>query len=147
MAADVGLNILRRDETTDSDRYTFDVVGEIFFGSMFGFLEHSKDHEAYIASLDALMPVLCVAAVASNYMRPLVMGSAIAIPVVFKALKALESIRNAAVIATKKRVKEVEDGKVPRNDMLQQLFDIVQEKGEKANFSGREVTLEAYVAM
>ncbi|EOA91723.1 uncharacterized protein SETTUDRAFT_152774 [Exserohilum turcica Et28A] len=127
--------------------YTFDVVGEIFFGSMFGFLEHSKDHEAYIASLDALMPVLCVAAVASNYMRPLVMGSAIAIPVVFKALKALESIRNAAVIATKKRVKEVEDGKVPRNDMLQQLFDIVQEKGEKANFSGREVTLEAYVAM
>jgi hypothetical protein len=31
--------------------------------------------------------------------------------------------------------------------MLQQLFDIVREKGEKVNFSSDEATLEAYVAM
>ncbi|KAF2851926.1 cytochrome P450 [Plenodomus tracheiphilus IPT5] len=140
-----------RKETIDLGQwlqmYSFDVIGEIFFGDMFGFLEKGEDHGAFIASLDALMPVLCISAIGPTYLRPLIMGSAIAIPAAFKAVKAIDGIRKAAVIAAAKRMKENADGVEHRNDMLQQLFDIVQEKGEKVNFSSDEVTLEAYVAM
>jgi hypothetical protein len=114
---------------------------------MFGFLQNSEDHGAFIASLDALMPVLCISAIAPTYLRPLIMCSAIAIPAAFRAVKAIDGIRKAAVEASGKRMKEIVDGVVPRTDMLQQLFDTVREKGEKVNFSSREATLEAYVAM
>jgi hypothetical protein len=123
------------------------VVGEIFFGDMFGFLENSEDHGAYIASLDALMPVLCIAAIAPGYLRPLIMSSAIIIPAAFQAVKAIDGIRRAAVEATSRRLKSIEMSSARRNDMLQQLFDVVREKGEKVNFSTSEATLEAYVAM
>jgi hypothetical protein len=152
MAADVRspplLRILReRGKLLTLHRYAFDVIGEIFFGNMFGFLEKSEDHGAFIASLDALMPVLCISAIAPWYVRPFVMGSAIVIPAAFRAVKAVDGIRAAAVEATGKRKKQITDETVKRNDMLQQLFDIVAEKGEKVNFTDSEVTLEAWVAM
>jgi hypothetical protein len=128
-------------------RYAFDVIGEIFFGDMFGFLQKCEDHGAFIASLDALMPVLCMAAIAPSYIRPLIMTSAIVIPAALKALKAIDGIRKAAVEAAGKRMKTIDEGGPLRNDMLQQLFDIVRNKGDKVNFSSREATLEAYVAM
>jgi hypothetical protein len=127
-------------------RYAFDVVGEIFFGDMFGFLKNSEDHGAFIASLVALMPVLCMSAIAPSYLRP-IMTSAIAVPYMLRAVKAINGIREAAVAAAENRIKNIELGAPVRNDMLQQLFDIVREKGEKINFGSREATLEAYVAI
>ncbi|KAF2709865.1 cytochrome P450 [Pleomassaria siparia CBS 279.74] len=127
--------------------YAFDVIGEILFGSMFGFLKNSEDHGALIASLDVLMPVLCIAAIGPWYMRPFVMCSAIIIPSAFKAAQAVDGIRKAAVEAARKRKTDNEAGVEHRQDMLQQLFDIVSEKGEKLNFTDKEVTLEAWVAM
>jgi hypothetical protein len=47
-------------------RYAFDVIGEIFLGSMFGSLKNSMDHNAYIASLDACVLVLCISAIGPN---------------------------------------------------------------------------------
>lgn len=140
-----------RKETIDLGQwlqmYAFDVIGEIFFGDMFGFLEKSEDHGAIIASLDALMPILCVSAIAPTYLRPLIMGSAIVVPAVLNAVKGLDGIRKAAITATRKRMQENAEGVEHRNDMLQQLFNIVHDKGEKVNFTSDEVTLEAYVAM
>ncbi|KAF2195063.1 cytochrome P450 [Zopfia rhizophila CBS 207.26] len=127
--------------------YAFDVIGEIFFGRMFGFMENSHDHGVFIASLDALMPVLCIAAIGPAYLRPLVTGSASAIPAALKAAKSVDDIRKAAIAATNQRKKDIEDGVVPRNDLLQQLFGIVREKGEKVNFTHNEATLESWVAM
>jgi hypothetical protein len=114
---------------------------------MFGFLQNSEDHGAFIASLDALMPLLCVAAIAPSYLRPIIMTSAIVIPAALKAVKALDGIRKAALAAAGKRMQDIAEGAPLRHDMLQQLFDIVREKGEKVNFSSREATLESYVAM
>jgi hypothetical protein len=114
---------------------------------MFGFMRNSEDHGAFIASLDALMPVLCISAIAPSYLRTLVMGSAVFIPAGLAAIKAIDGIRKAAVEAVNRRKGEMKDGVAHRTDMLQQLFDIVHEKGEKVNFTSDEVTLEAWVAM
>ncbi|KAF1948861.1 cytochrome P450 [Byssothecium circinans] len=127
--------------------YAFDVVGELSFGNMFGFMEKGIDVGGWIAALDALMPVLCVAAIAPSYYRPLIMGSAILSPTVFKALKSFEGIHTAAVEVVKKRVQEINAGTADRIDMLQQFTKIAREKGAQVNFTDSEVTLEAYVAM
>jgi hypothetical protein len=114
---------------------------------MFGFLEKSEDHGAFIASLDALMPVLCISAIAPSYLRPLIMMSAIFLPTGLKSVKAIGGIRTAAIEATDRRKKSIEDGEPLRHDMLQHLFEIVREKGEKVDFSHKEATLEGFVAM
>jgi hypothetical protein len=132
---------------TDSDRYAFDVIGEIFFGGMFGFLEHSKDHGDFIASLDAIMPVMTMAAIAPTYLRPFVMASFLFMPAAMKAGSSFKRFAKVADEASQKRVQEMEAGQVHRGDMLQQLLDITWEKGEKLNFGRRQVVMEGAVAM
>ncbi|KAF2022781.1 cytochrome P450 pisatin demethylase-like protein [Setomelanomma holmii] len=79
--------------------YAFDVIGEIFFGT------------------------------------------------VFKAVRAVDGIRKAAITATNKRIQDMKKGGASQKDILLQLLNIVREKGEKANFGTSEATLEAYTAM
>lgn len=123
------------------------MIGEIFFGKMFGFLRDSEDHGAYIASLDALLPYMCTIAVAPLHLRPIIGGFMAIVPSAVAAAKALEKIGTAAIAAVGGRMKSIEEGNPQRGDMMSQLFDIVHEKGEKVNFSHREVTLESFSAM
>ncbi|CAI6332382.1 unnamed protein product [Periconia digitata] len=127
--------------------YAFDVIGELSFGNMFGFMEKNTDINGWIDALDALMPVLCVAAIAPTYYRPFIMISAILNSTVFKALKSFEGIHTASVDVVTKRVKEISAGTADRIDMLQQFSRIVREKGEQVRFTDSEVTLEAYVGL
>lgn len=131
------------------DRYAFDVIGELYFGRMFGFLENNHDHGSYIQSLDTLMPTLCTIAVAPSYVRPLILGSAVISAEVRKALQAVDRIATAARVCVAKRVSEqaATSAEHPRCDLLQQLLDTSAEKGEKLDFGTSEVELEAYVAL
>jgi len=140
-----------KEETVDIGHwlhmYAFDVVGELCFGNMFGFMERNTDINGWISALDALMPVMCAAAIAPTYIRPFIMGSAVLFPGILKALKSFEALRTSAVSCVNKRVKEVEAGTTDRIDLLQQFSNIVREKGTQVNFTDSEVTLEGYVAM
>lgn len=121
------------------------MIGEIFFGRMFGLLEKSQDHGDYIASLDACMPMLCISAVGPTYLRPLVTASSIVSPAVSKAIMALDSLRKTAIVAT--GIRNQRKGGERHDDMLGQLLDIADRKDSGANFGISEVTLEAYTAM
>lgn len=114
---------------------------------MFGFLRNSEDHGAYIASLDKLVPFVCQIAIAPSYLRPLISAMMAVVPAVAAAAKSLESIRTAALAAVGGRMKSIQEGTPQRGDMMNQLFDIVHDKGEKVDFSHREVALESYSAM
>lgn len=128
--------------------YAFDVVGELFFGQMFGFLENAHDHESYIESLDTLIPAITTAAVAPSYIRPIILTSAILNPAARRALKAIDHIAAAArICVAKRREKTVGDDSSARHDLLHQLLGIVREKGEKVDFGVPEVEYEAYVAL
>ncbi|KAI0205263.1 cytochrome P450 oxidoreductase [Astrocystis sublimbata] len=128
--------------------YAFDVIGELYFGRMFGFMEKSHDHENWIKSLDLLMPFLCMTSVAPSYIRPLILTSALAIPGSIKALKAIDTIGSAAREVTAKRL---DTSDIPederRADVLQQLYDIHEEKGSKVDFKMGDIEQEAYVAL
>jgi len=129
-------------------RYAFDVIGELYFGRMFGFMENSHDHEGWIHSLELLMPFLCLTAVAPSYVRPLILSSAIVVPGSLRALKAIDNIAVAANSCVAQRFEEVSTVETPpRSDLLQQLYTIYREKGDKIDFKMGEIKLEAYVAM
>jgi cytochrome P450 len=124
--------------------YTFDTVGELMFGKMFGFLEKREDHGNFIRSLETLLPLIVTGAVAPAYARPFIMGSGIFVPAALRAIKALGNIRNAALGAVSNRKKEVEDGIADRYDLLQQMLDIAREKGEKADYGENEVACHCW---
>ena len=63
-------------------RYAFNIVGELFFGKMSGFMVNRGDHKSWIAHMDTLLPVLCIEAVAPSYTRSLFRLSSVLNPVV-----------------------------------------------------------------
>ncbi len=135
-------------QVTDARRYAFDVIGELYFGRMFGFMETGGDHGSWIESLDLLMPFLCMTAVAPSYVRPLILASALVVPGSLKALKAIDNIGVAARGCVAKRFDENrKDEEQPRTDLLEQLYEIHREKGEKVDFQLGDIQQEAYVGL
>ncbi|EXJ84620.1 hypothetical protein A1O3_05290 [Capronia epimyces CBS 606.96] len=128
--------------------YAFDVIGELYFGRMFGFMETSSDHESWIHSLDLLMPFLCMTAVAPTYVRSLILASALVVPGSLAALKAIENIGTSARRCVAQRfAEESKDEGQHRSDILDQLYRIHLEKGDKVDFNLGEIEQEAYVAL
>lgn len=130
-----------------SIRYAFDVVGELYFGRMFGFLEKGVDHNDWIHSLDLLMPFLCVTSVAPSYIRNLILMSALVVPGSVAALKAIENIGSSARVLVAKRKGEHTDAKSQRTDIFQQLYDIHVEKGDQVDFQMGDIEQEAFIAL
>ncbi|KIW22183.1 uncharacterized protein PV07_12094 [Cladophialophora immunda] len=128
--------------------YAFDVIGELYFGRMFGFMEKASDYGKYIASLDTLMPVICLSGIAPAYTRPLILASSVFSSNVRKALKAIDHIAAAARQCVAKRLEGISSGNPSlRRDILHQLLEISQNKAKEVDFGVHEVEYEAYVAL
>jgi hypothetical protein len=130
-------------------RYAFDVVGELFFGQQFGFMENAHDHQGYVAACDALLPVLAAAGVSSSVVRNVILGSSLCSAAARKGLKAVDYIAAAARGCVATRLSEDASGKpkTNRTDLLHHLLEIAINKGEALDFRKGEVEYEAYVAM
>lgn len=131
-----------------SQMYAFDVVGQLFFSRMFGFLEAGHDHRGYIKAPDLLLPILCAASVMPTYLRtPLLMGGALVQPRVLKALTSLTDIDNAAAECITEREALLNKSETEPTDILASLFATMRDKGEKVDFGLTEVKVEVYVAL
>jgi hypothetical protein len=124
------------------------VIGELYFGRMFGFMENAHDHGNYIASLDTLMPVVCLNGIAPAYTRPFILGSSIFSANVRRGLKAIDHIAAAAKRCVAQRIQSISSGNANlRRDILHQLLEITQSKGKEVDFGVHEVEYEAYVGL
>ncbi len=86
--------------------------------------------------------------VAPSYVRPLILTSALALPGSIKALKAVDTIGTAAREVVSKRLNIGTNPEHERRaDVLQQLYDIHEEKGSKVDFNMGDIEQEAYVAL
>ena len=126
-------------------RYAFDVIGQLFFSRMFGFMRDRKDFGNYIQSLDLLLPIINAACVLPSYVRPVFLIMGAVIPRVFKALICLRNIEKAAdqCIAEKEQMRPSGEKK-ECNDMLESFFTITQDKGEALDFEIVEIKTEVY---
>lgn len=133
--------------------YSFDTIGELFFGRRFGFLDEEKDHDKWIASLDAFMPAMCRLAVSPSYMRPLIMAVAVFDPTMKRALQCIATMSEVAkgYILDRGHYSESQTKGNSRNleklDLLQQLFNVMHEKGPKVDFGIQEIQQESYTAI
>ncbi|OQV03644.1 hypothetical protein CLAIMM_08662 [Cladophialophora immunda] len=129
--------------------YAFDVVGELFFGKMFGFMQERHDHENFIASLDLLLPFLSATSVIPSYLRTFLAVSAFMFPKVRRAFEAIGTIEAAAKSCVVERAELLRDPNQgpPRRDLLQQMFDIQQNKGADVNFGEKDMAKESYSAI
>lgn len=115
---------------------------------MFGFMENSHDHEDYIHSLDTLMPLVCLSAIAPAYSRPFILVLAAFSSSIRKALQAIDHIAAAARACVAKRIESANAKDMSsRLDILHQLLEIIQTKGEKVDFGVHEIEYEAYVGL
>ncbi|CEN61002.1 hypothetical protein ASPCAL07672 [Aspergillus calidoustus] len=124
--------------------YAFDVIGELYFSSMFGFMAQCSDVHDYIGSLDTLLPVLCAASVMPTYVRAPFLASGLLLGSVRKALKALGSIEDAAASCVRERLQSEGKPDGAREDILGKLLGIHDSKGDQHNFNLTDVQTEVF---
>ncbi len=110
-------------------------------------MQDRYDFGTYIESLDNLLPPMTVASVSPSYIRPFIFPTALVFPATRKAIEGLKNIRKAATDCVTRRRQEMEIGKESRRDILDKLFAVKAEKGEKVDFGIDEIEQESYVAM
>jgi hypothetical protein len=134
--------------TLTYSRYAFDVIGELFFSRMFGFMAQAADYRGYITALDCLLPMLTAACVMPSYMRPFFLIGGSIFPRVLRALMSVKNIETAAKDAVAKRLALMNKGESGgRENILNNLFEIMENKGEKVDFGLTEITVEVCVAL
>lgn len=109
-------------------RFSFDGVGTVFFGNPFGFLEDSIDYGGYINAEQTAMPLNSVVAMATLWLRPVLLYCGIAIPKVFSAIMAADGIRKTAVCETEIAQTRTKDLTSRRTDILSQILSNKNEK-------------------
>ncbi|KAI8942112.1 hypothetical protein NX059_000207 [Plenodomus lindquistii] len=129
------------------EMYAFDNIGVVFFGKQFGFLQDRVDYCGYIYAVHQAMPFLHVLASAPAYARPLLMGVAVTIPRLLKAVIAIGGVKRTAQKETYAAQARAEADTEKRVDMTSLLLGIMRERGEKNNFGLNEIVSENWTAV
>jgi len=105
------------------------------------------DYGNYIHAVHLAMPFLSVVTVSPVYVRPLLQIGAAMVPSLLKAVIAVDGIKRNAQKETKMAMARSAEATSKRPDVISQLLAIVQDKGEKVNFTHNEVTSEMWVGV
>ncbi|KAL4739822.1 cytochrome P450 [Aspergillus similis] len=128
--------------------YAYDVIGELFFSKMFGFLAAGGDHLGYIAATDDLIPMQFLAGIMPVYVRPLFLLTGFLLPKVRGALTALTSLTEATTAMIKSRLVALSESdsntKPQRADILGKLLDISHKNGKALDFELADIKMESF---
>ncbi|XHG07452.1 hypothetical protein AWENTII_010599 [Aspergillus wentii] len=136
------------DFSTWARLYAFDVIGELYFSNMFGFMKNQGDVDDYIYSLDTLVPIMALASIMPVYTRPLFLyGGALFFPSIKRGLKSLAAIDREAGSCVEERLQSERGGKPQRRDILRKLFEIWETSGVASDFEQIDIKAEIYSAL
>ncbi|KAL4948676.1 cytochrome P450 [Aspergillus filifer] len=124
--------------------FTFDIIGELFFGQQFGFMCEEHDFGDYIQSLDTLTPAISVVCVLPALLRPFQPVLGFLSSNIRNAFKGFNEVRNAGTFWMQQRMDQMADGKSIRSDLLYKLFKVQETKND---FGIREIQSESVVAI
>lgn len=131
-----------------SSRYAFDVLGELFYGKMFGFMSERTDVGNYIKAIDSLLPAFSIGGTVPSYLTKLFLASTILFsPSVRGALGAIKHLESASKSAVQRRKKEVEENKDNKRDMIRKMLEINADRGEKINFTYQDIHVESHSSL
>ena len=126
------------------DRYTFDVVGELFFGRQFGFMRDEHDYCRYIESLDTLLPGVALSGVLPSYVRVFHSSIGLLLPTIRKSITGFTAIIEAAKYWTNVRQEQIKAESVDRVDLLDKFSKI---KADKESWDIRDIQDHACIGM
>ncbi|PWY73041.1 putative cytochrome P450 [Aspergillus heteromorphus CBS 117.55] len=126
--------------------YAYDVIGEFYFGRMFGFLQEMRDHLGYMESTDTMIPVMAVAGVLPSYLRSAFMLSGLLFSSIRQAMVATMTLVKAADEAVEDRLQAEKRGEEQKPDVLTKIFNIYRLQGAKVDLRVEDVKVEAWVA-
>ncbi|KAA8907976.1 cytochrome P450 [Sphaerosporella brunnea] len=122
--------------------YAFDIIGELFFGRMFGFIKERRDIGGYMGAVDVILPHAIRLAVLYEWMRPII--NVVMYPLSANLRQAIRCFE--ALGAESKRYVDERIGKPSaRPDMLSKLIKVMEEKSP--DFDITDVYTEAYTAI
>ena len=130
-------------------RYAFDVLGELFYGKIFGFIAEQKDIRGYIEAIHSLLPAFTIGGTLPSYLTQLFLLSTIIIsPSIRGALGAVKRIEHASKTAVEKRKQEMdEETKSEKHDILGKMLKIQADEGEKLSFTYQDICVESHSSM
>ncbi|KAL4961365.1 cytochrome P450 [Aspergillus stella-maris] len=126
--------------------YAFDVIGELYFSSKFGFMREQSDVQGFIGSLDTLLPGMCAASVLPKYARPLFLSTGMFFKPARNALRALKKIEEAAATCVRDRLSSFIRGGAARHDILNKLL-ILHKRNAPGVFTIMDVQTEIHVGL
>ncbi|TVY21774.1 Cytochrome P450 monooxygenase gsfF [Lachnellula arida] len=128
-------------------RYTYDIIGELFFGKAYGFLEKEQDIDNLMAAAGAVAPFEGMMGMAPVWAKPFMMWM-LAIPNIARGIMNFQKVKVTGKKLVADRMKTMENqDKSGRNDMLGKMLSIVWEKGERVDWTVLDVEQECFVAM
>ena len=93
-------------------RYTFDVLGELFYGKMFGFMGTGIDVGGYMKAIESLLPAFTIGGTLPSYLtNPFLLSTILMSPAIRGALSAVQKIEDASRTAVEQRKREWEQFK------------------------------------
>ncbi|PGG96365.1 hypothetical protein GX51_07860 [Blastomyces parvus] len=128
--------------------YAFDVLGELFYGRMFGMMRERTDIGNYMKSIQSLLPAFTIGGTLPSYLSKLYLISTILFsPSVRGALGAVKHIAAASVAAVERRVEELKESRDDKHDMIRKMLEISADRGEKINFKHSDIVGESHSSL
>jgi hypothetical protein len=127
-------------------RFTYDIIGELFFGNAYGFLDEERDIDNLMAAAAAVAPFEGMMGMAPAWFRPLMVWM-LAIPNIAKGVMNFQKVKVTGKKVVGDRLRAMQNQESLRTDMLGKMLNIVWEKGEKYDWSVEDVQQECMVAM
>ena len=129
------------------------MLGELFFGHQFGFMKNNHDHNAWMATLEALFPFIATSAVLPKYLRGAFSLAGLFSSSIRKGIPGMTTMVKASVACVAERQGQLERGEPTRRDILAKAFDIYEadlhdeKKSNSQKMLLEDVQTEALTAM
>jgi hypothetical protein len=127
-------------------RFTYDIIGELFFGKAYGFLDQERDIDNLMAAAAAVAPFEGMMGMAPSWLNPFMVWM-LAIPSIARGVMNFRKVKAVGKKVVAERLRAVQSHAETRTDMLGKMLKIVWEKGEKYDWSVEDVEQECMVAM
>ncbi|KAL8864300.1 MAG: hypothetical protein Q9174_007402, partial [Haloplaca sp. 1 TL-2023] len=129
--------------------YAYDVIGELFYRKMFGFMHENKDIKGYMHAIDSMVSMFAIGGTLPSYLvRAYFFYTTMTSPLVRRALGDLGLIKTGTKMAIEERKKEPASQKSDnKHDILRKLLELNADRGEELNFTDQDIHLEAITAL
>lgn len=131
-------------------KYTFDIVGELFYGREggFGFIRDNVDYQNWCKILEVMPAPVSAMTYVPYGLRTVYMLSQMLNKDSRVGMKGFYTVIEQAHAATRQRLNEMKAPDYKKsNDLLDQMIDIVEQRGEQLNWRMIDVTQELWATI